>query len=93
MSYQRVMKTGFPIRKGEDDDTLVWLTRESFENVARGDGLVIEAFTDLGELNPADIVPPAAEKAAADAWGVQPSDIVWRGFEAVAVRPVVERNA
>lgn len=89
MAYQRVIKTGFPVRKDADDDTLVWLTRESFENTAAGEGLVLDEFRDLGVLDASE-VSPAAEKAAAEAWGVAVDEIVWRVFEALAVRPEFE---
>lgn len=88
MAYQRVIKTGFPVRKDADDDYLVWLTRESFQDTAASDGLVLAEFTDLGVLDPSE-VSPAAERAAADAWGVPPAEISWRVFEGLAVRPAL----
>lgn len=64
-----------------DEDTLVWLTRESFDRKAAADALTITEFVDVGEVAAEDI-PPKADKQL----GRPATDFVWRAFEGVGER-------
>ena len=83
MAYTRTYHTIIPIaRDGQVDDSVtVWLTRESFERKAAGDALVLTDFTDLGEVDPADISPKAEKQLGRPA-----TDFVWRSFTGTGAR-------
>jgi hypothetical protein len=81
--YQKRYRTVVPIPKDQpaDEDTLVWLTRESFDRQAAGDALTLTTFLDVGEVAPEDIPPKADEQLGRPA-----TDFVWRAFEGVGER-------
>lgn len=85
MAYQKRYRAVVPVprEQANQDDLLVWLTRESFDRQAAGDCLQLVEFTDRGELAPDDI-PPLAEKQL----GAPAADFVWRSFEGVGQRAV-----
>lgn len=64
-----------------DEDTLVWLTRESFVRQAENDYLELTEFRDCGEV-PVEDIPPLVERQL----GRPATDFVWRRFEGVAQR-------
>lgn len=83
MAYQKRYRTVVPVphEQAADDQTVVWLTRESFDRKAAADALVIVEFIDAGEMLAEDI-PPKAEKQL----GQPATDFVWRVFEGVGQR-------
>lgn len=60
MPYTRTYRTIIPVELDADLDLLRWLSRESFERKADGDGLRIETWSE--EQVPADDIPPKAGK-------------------------------
>ncbi|BBZ65828.1 hypothetical protein MINS_12570 [Mycolicibacterium insubricum] len=88
MAYTRQLRTVIPVLADQhtdaDDQTLVWLVRESFEREAAGEELVLTDWRDCGDMDPAD-VPPKTER---DFLKRPATDFRWRMFEAVATRAV-----
>lgn len=60
MPYTRTYRTIIPVDPDADIDLLRWLSRESFEKKAAGDGLRICGWSE--KLVPADDIPPKAGK-------------------------------
>lgn len=85
--FEKRLETVVPVPRDHDDPLLVWLTRESFERVAAGQGLVLAEWSDEGELDPED-VPPVAEKQM----GRAAKDLAWRHFTGIARRPAVDMD-
>lgn len=84
MAYQKRYRAIVPVphnQPDQDDLVLVWLTRESFERAADRDCLHLTEFSDLGELDPAEIPPKAEEQLEAPA-----TDYAWRIFEGTGER-------
>lgn len=86
MAYQRELKTVVPVladqHTAEDDATLVWLTRESFEREAASEYLVLAEFEDLGEMDPSEVSPTTELEVLK-----RPAkDFKWRHFTGLAVR-------
>ncbi|MCC9181105.1 hypothetical protein [Mycolicibacterium mageritense] len=71
-----------PVLATDDLPTLQWLTRESFENTAAADGLVIAAYADA-VVDPTGLVP----RAVAAQLDRPVDEYEWHLFTATAVRP------
>lgn len=86
MAYQRELKTVVPVladqHTAEDDATLVWLTRESFDREAASEYLVITEFEDLGDLDPSEVSPQTEREVLKR----PAADFRWRFFRGVAMR-------
>ena len=86
MAYQRELKTVVPVladeHTAEDDEMLVWLTRESFEREAAAEYLVVTEFEDLGDMDPSEVSPQTEHEVLK-----RPAkDFRWRMFRGVATR-------
>lgn len=84
MAYTKTWTLRIPVNDGDDEDLLVWLTRESAETTAAGLLLEVVEFDDLGWVDPEDI-PPLGVKQL----GEQYSGCRFRQFRVVARRPQV----
>ena len=60
MAYTRTYRTVVPLDPGADLDIARWLARESFEQKAAGDCLVIVGYSESSVA--ADEIPPKAAK-------------------------------
>lgn len=86
MAYERTETTVVPVPReilGTDDEqTLIWLARESFDRVAQANALELAEFRDLGELSE-DEIPPMQEQTHSCPFSTHS----WRRFEGVMRRP------
>jgi hypothetical protein len=89
MAYQKTLRTVVPVlveeHTDEADELLVWLTRESFDREAEGQGLVMAEWRDCGDLDPSEVSPQTEQ-----AFGRPATDYRWRHFEGIAVRPSLD---
>jgi len=88
MAYTRELKTVVPVLASEhtaaDDETLVWLVRESFERVAASEHLTLTNWRDCGDMDPAEVSPSTEREVLKR----PATDYRWRMFEGTAARLV-----
>lgn len=82
--YRRTWTVRVPVLPGTDEDTLLWLMRESAERQAQSYLLNVVEFTDLGEIPLEDIAPLGIKQL-----GPQFADATFRAFRVVGEREPV----
>jgi hypothetical protein len=86
MAYRKTWTVRVPVMPGADDeDTLLWLMRESAETTAAGYLLNVIEFTDLGEVPLEDIAPIGLKQLGPSFVGAK-----FRAFRVVAERPPLD---
>ncbi len=91
MAYAREMKTVVPVLITEhtpaDDETLVWLVRESFERSAAAEHLTLTDWEDCGDMDPCEVSPQTEREVLKR----PATDYRWRMFTGTATRLVDAR--
>lgn len=86
MAYTRALKTVVPVLIAEhtaaDDETLVWLVRESFERSAAAEHLTLTNWEDCGDMDPAEVSPQTEREVLKR----PATDYRWRMFTGTATR-------